>query len=66
MEVDAKKRKEILDKVQEIFYNEYPVLPMYDRVNIHSLAKKVKGIRPSMAGGMTGLMWNVNEWSIEG
>jgi len=65
VEVDAKKRKEILDKVQEIFYDEYPVLPMYDRVNIHSVANTVKGIKPSMAGGLTGLMWNAADWYIE-
>jgi peptide/nickel transport system substrate-binding protein len=62
-EIDPVKRKEILDKCQQIIYDEYPILPMYDRVSIHTFSKKIQGVKPIMPGGISGLMWNTSEWS---
>jgi peptide/nickel transport system substrate-binding protein len=64
-ELDAAKRTELLKQAQQIIHDEVPMVPMYDRVTINSVSERVKGVEMSPFGAITGLVWNVENWSIE-
>lgn len=64
VEFDEAKRIDLLMQAQQIIHDEVPMIPMYDRVSIHSVSERVKGFNPSPFGGVTGVIWNVQDWSI--
>jgi peptide/nickel transport system substrate-binding protein len=63
-ELDVEKRTEMLKQAQQIIHDEVPMIPMYDRVVINSIAENVKGVQSSPFGSISGLVWNVEDWSI--
>jgi peptide/nickel transport system substrate-binding protein len=63
-ELDDAKRTELLNQAQQIIHDEAPMIPMYDRVGIHSISDRVKGVQPSLFGSVSGLVWNTADWSI--
>jgi peptide/nickel transport system substrate-binding protein len=63
-ELDDAKRTELLQQAQQIIHDEVPMIPMYDRVTINSVSERVKGVQVSPFGSITGLVWNVADWSI--
>jgi ABC-type transport system substrate-binding protein len=63
-ELDEAKRTELLKQAQVIIADEVPMIPMYDRVVINSIADTVKGVSSSPFGSISGLVWNVEDWSV--
>ena len=63
-ELDPAKRLELLKQAQQIIHDEVPMIPMYDRVVINSVADSVKGVQVSPFGSISGLVWNIEDWSI--
>jgi peptide/nickel transport system substrate-binding protein len=64
-ELDAGKRVEILKQAQQIIHDDYPMIPLYDRVVINSVSGRVHGVNPINFGSITGLVWNTHEWSAD-
>ena len=46
-ELDCDKRKKLWEKLQEIYANDLPVLPLYFRANAFILPKWLEGITPT-------------------
>ena len=63
-ELDDAARLELLKQAQQIIHDEVPMIPMYDRVTINSVSDRVQGIQMSPFGAITGLVWNVADWSM--
>lgn len=63
-ELDDAARTDLLNQAQQIIHDEAPMIPMYDRVGIHSISDRVKGVQPSLFGSVSGLVWNTADWSI--
>ncbi|MFN8593321.1 MAG: peptide ABC transporter substrate-binding protein [Thermomicrobiales bacterium] len=63
-ELDPAKRTDLLKQAQQIIHDEVPMVPMYDRVAINSISDQLKGVNMSPFGSITGLVWNVQDWSI--
>ena len=55
---------ELLQQAQQIIHDEVPMIPMYDRVVINSISDRVQGATVSPFGSISGLMWNVADWSM--
>jgi peptide/nickel transport system substrate-binding protein len=64
-ELDEAKRKEELLQAQQIIHDDIPMVPMYDRVSINSISKRMQGVAPSTFGSISGLVWNTADWSIK-
>jgi peptide/nickel transport system substrate-binding protein len=63
-ELDPAQRLEMLLQAQQIIHDEVPMIPMYDRVGINSVSETVLGVEPSVFGSVSGLVWNVENWSL--
>ena len=63
-EFDPAARTALLQRAQQIIHDEVPMIPMYDRVVINSISDRVQGATVSPFGSISGLMWNVVDWSI--
>src|SRR3546814_18504543 len=64
LEIDRTKRKAMLDRLQEIYAEEVPVIGLYWRSNPHILPKWLKGLRPT--GQMAPSTLWVEDWTVEG
>jgi peptide/nickel transport system substrate-binding protein len=64
-ELDVAKRTDLLKRAQQIIHDGYPMVPLYDRVTINTVNKRVHGVEPINWGSITGLVWNTNEWWVE-
>jgi peptide/nickel transport system substrate-binding protein len=62
---DPKRQKEILDRIQQIVYDEYPMIPLVARSLIAGISKKVSGYVVIDALANVGLVDNIAEWSKE-
>ncbi len=60
LELDRAKRKALWHRLQTLYAEELPVLPLYWRANAYVLPKWLKGVRPTGHQGTTTL-W-VEEW----
>lgn len=63
-ELDFDKRKELWARLQVLYTEELPVLPLYWRANAFPLPKWLKGVRPT-GHQLTTTLW-VEEWRVEG
>jgi peptide/nickel transport system substrate-binding protein len=63
-ELDTNKRTELLKMAQQIIHDDYPTIPLYDRVTINSVSGRVRGVNPISFGSVSGLVWNTHEWSV--
>jgi len=64
-ETDPNKRKEIYWKIQELFVDELPTLPLYFRYFVFATKAKVQNFNPNgNADGVT--TWNSREWWMKG
>lgn len=61
-ELDEAKRKEMLHRVQAIWAEELPALPMYFRPVVAVTRKGVKGFSPT--GTQTPVSWNAETWDV--
>lgn len=60
--VDVEARKQIYFRIQDLIIQEYPVIPLYFRVNIAAVRKNVANYRPNPTPA--GDFWNAWEWGI--
>ncbi len=63
-ELDFEKRKELWARLQVLYTEELPVLPLYWRANAFPLPKWLKGVRPT-GHQLTTTLW-VEDWRVEG
>jgi peptide/nickel transport system substrate-binding protein len=63
-ELDPAKRTDLLKQAQQIIADGAPMIPMYDRVAINSIADNVLGVNQSVFGSISGLVWNTADWSL--
>ena len=61
--LDLKKRIGILQKVQEIFAEQLPAIPLYFRVNSSVTDKRLRNWKPTGTSYPTS--WNSAEWYLE-
>ena len=64
VELDRSKRKTMWQRVQEIYAEELPVLPLYWRANPYILPKWLKGVRPT-GQQASSTLW-IEDWTVEG
>ena len=60
--LDPKKRKEMMDRVQEIWVDELPSIPMYFRPVVAVTNKKVGNYAPT--GTLTPVTWSSGGWTM--
>jgi peptide/nickel transport system substrate-binding protein len=58
--VDKEKRTKLFDRIQEILYNELPVVPIVCQTSTIAVNKRVKGVKNSILP----LTRNIHEWEI--
>lgn len=63
VELDRPKREKLWHRLQEIYADELPALPLYFRSNTHILPKQLKGVTPTGHQGLTPL-W-IENWTWE-
>jgi peptide/nickel transport system substrate-binding protein len=63
-ELDPEKRTDLLKQAQQIIADGVPMIPMYDRIAINSIADNVLGVNQSVFGSISGLVWNTADWSL--
>ena len=64
LELDRPKRKQLWERLQEIYAEEVPVISLYWRANPYILPKWLKGVRPT--GQMAPSALWIEDWSVEG
>lgn len=63
VELDPEKRRPLWRRLQEIYIQEIPVIPLYFRANSHILPKWLKGVEPT-GHQYPSTLW-VENWSVE-
>jgi peptide/nickel transport system substrate-binding protein len=61
--LDIVKRTAIIKRVQEIYADQLPAIPLYFRVNTSVTSKRIRGWRPT--GTQIPISWNSHEWRLE-
>ncbi|MDR7518494.1 MAG: peptide ABC transporter substrate-binding protein [Armatimonadota bacterium] len=61
-ELDEAKRVEMMRRLQDIFVEELPGLPMYFRLHLTTSVKALKNVKPTGLGSFY-INWNSHEWS---
>lgn len=64
--VDPARGEEILNEVQQIVYDNYPWIPLYQRAVIFTVGNNVHNVNPTTFGAHAGLFWESHNWWIEG
>ncbi|GAB4224007.1 MAG: peptide ABC transporter substrate-binding protein [Kiloniellaceae bacterium] len=64
LELDRAKREKMWHRLQEIYAEEVPVIPLYWRANPYILPKWLKGVRPT-GQQASSTLW-VEDWTVEG
>ena len=62
-DIDREKRKRAYFRLQEVYADELPYLPIFHYVNIRGTGKGVQGFAPN--SNMQEYSWNTNEWWIK-
>ena len=62
-DIDREKRKKAYSRLQEVYADELPYLPIFHYVNIRGTRKGVQGFAPN--SNMQEYSWNTNEWWIK-
>jgi peptide/nickel transport system substrate-binding protein len=63
-ELDFEKRKILWARLQALYAEDLPVIPLYWRANSYPLPKWLKGVRPT-GHQLTSTLW-IEEWRVEG
>jgi peptide/nickel transport system substrate-binding protein len=63
-ELDFEKRKVLWARLQALYAEDLPVIPLYWRANSYPLPKWLKGVRPT-GHQLTSTLW-IEEWRVEG
>ncbi len=64
LELDRARRKELWQRLQEIYAEEVPVIPLYWRANAYILPKWLKGVRPT-GQQASSTLW-IEDWTVAG
>ena len=64
LELDRTERAKLWHRLQEIYAEEVPVIPLYWRANAYILPKWLKGVRPT-GQQASSTLW-VEDWTVEG
>src|SRR6267142_336323 len=62
-DIDREKRKKAYSRLQEVYADELPYLPIFHYVNIRGTRKGMQGFQPN--SNMQEYSWNTNEWWIK-
>ncbi len=62
-ELDVNKRKAMIDEIQQIMWEEVPMIPTFYWVNLDAFNKNIKNIKPN--GTSSGNLWNAYEWELK-
>ena len=62
-EMDADKRLQLMARVQELFVDELPAIPMYFRPVVAIATTRLKNYQPT--GTLTPISWNADKWDLE-
>lgn len=60
--LDPEKRKQMLARVQDVYVEELPAIPMYFRPVVAVTRKELKNFKPT--GTQTPAAWNAHEWEL--
>jgi peptide/nickel transport system substrate-binding protein len=60
--VEPARVEEILDEVQQIVYDNYPWIPLYQRAVIFTVGNNVHNVNPTTFGVHAGLFWESYNW----
>ena len=63
--VDDERGREILNEVQQIIYDAYVWIPLYQRAVVFTVANNVTNVNPTVYGSTAGLFWEPYNWAIE-
>lgn len=64
VELDRDKREKMWHRLQEVYAEEIPVIPLYWRANPYILPKWLKGVRPT-GQQASSTLW-IEDWTVEG
>ena len=62
--LDQAKRKETLWKVQQRIHELYAIMPMYQKLVVNTVSKRVRGVKTIDFGSVTSIVWNTHEWWV--
>lgn len=60
--VEPARGEEILDEVQQIVYDNYPWIPLYQRAVIFTVGNNIHNVNPTTFGVHAGLFWKSYNW----
>jgi peptide/nickel transport system substrate-binding protein len=60
--LDNAKRKEILWKAQQRIHDTCAIMPMYQKLVVNTVNKRVRGLKTIDFGAVTSIVWNTHEW----
>lgn len=63
--LDEARQRQILNRAQEIVYNQYPHIPLVNRALIATFSKKLANYQVIDATANMGLVDNIHEWVKE-
>jgi peptide/nickel transport system substrate-binding protein len=61
-EIDAEKRRACIDEAQQILYDQYFPIYLWDRIDIYAINDRVGGIIPTAFGAHD---WNYKDWFVK-
>jgi peptide/nickel transport system substrate-binding protein len=62
--LDDAKRKDLLWKAQERLHEICGILPMYDRLVVNTVNRRIRGLKTIDFGSVTSIVWNTHEWWV--
>jgi peptide/nickel transport system substrate-binding protein len=62
--LDNAKRKELLFQAQQRIHDIYGIMPMYVRLVVNTVNKRVRGLKAIDFGSVTSIVWNTHEWWV--
>jgi peptide/nickel transport system substrate-binding protein len=62
--LDQAKRKDLLWRAQQRIHELYAIMPMYQKVVVNTVNKRVQGVKTIDFGSVTSIVWNTHEWWI--
>jgi peptide/nickel transport system substrate-binding protein len=63
--VDDERGQEILDEVQQIIYDAYVWIPLYQRAVVFTVTNNVANVNPTVYGSTAGIFWEPYNWALE-
>jgi peptide/nickel transport system substrate-binding protein len=61
---DTAKRREILWRAQQRIHDIHAIMPMYQKLVVNTVNKRIRGLKTIDHGAVTSIVWNTHEWSL--